>query len=230
MKNMHHSEIVLYLLVLFHGGLGVLLFWINPHYFHEYYVKEDGILGWLGFDALALTAILSFYRLRLWRQRSLTFSLGVLLTGLLFTWGAAEEISYGQRLFNYTPPSFLQRQVVQASVAGAEATWHATAQKFALPQGIWRIGLALVAVLYLFGTPFLYRHARRVKDFADRGGIPIPEPFHGFFFLLLILLTFLIKGPGRQEILEFGGSWICFLLVLYPQNEDIFADQPKLQD
>ena len=109
MKNMHQSEIVLYMLVLFHVGMGVLLFAVNPEYFREYYVIEDGILEWLGFDALLFTGILSFYRLRLWRKRPLTFSVGVLLTGLFFTFGAGEDISYGQRLFKIPTPAFFQQ-------------------------------------------------------------------------------------------------------------------------
>ena len=233
MKNMHHSEIVLYLVALFHLLMGVLLFFVNVDYFHEYYVKEDGILKWLGFDALLFTSILSFYRLRLWRKRPLTFSVGVCLTGLLFAWGAGEEISYGQRLFKISPPAFWQQAYEQGKLHHHHPSFKAAAQnsqKGDIRKVVLKVGLGLLAALYLVGTPFLYRHRRRAKELADRWGIPIPEPFHALFFLLLFLLTLVIHDPRKGELLEFGGSWICFLLVLYPQNEDIFANEPKLQN
>ena len=232
MKNMHQSEIVLYMLVLFHVGMGVLLFAVNPEYFREYYVIEDGILEWLGFDALLFTGILSFYRLRLWRKRPLTFSVGVLLTGLFFTFGAGEEISYGQRLFKIPTPAFFQQYNKQGELNIHNLRFKSAdphKKEFSVNKVVFGLGLGLVAALYLIGSPFLYRHSRRAKEFADRWGIPIPEPFHALFFLILFLLTLLIHDPRKGEILEFGGSWICFLLVLYPQNEDIFADEPPLR-
>lgn len=230
MKNMHRSEIILYLLVLFHVVMGVLLSLVNPTYFEQHYVMEDGLLEWLGFDALLFTGLLSFYRLRLWRKRPLTFSLGVLLTAFVFSFGAGEEISYGQRLFNLTPPAFFQKYNKQGEINIHNLRFKrddATKKEFSVNKVVFGLGLGVFLAFYLIASPFLYRHSRRAKEWADRWGIPIPEPFHALFFLILFLITAMVDSSRRGEILEFGGSWICFLLVLFPQNEHIFTSSPE---
>ena len=231
MKNMHHSEIILYLLVLFHVGLGVLLSFINPDYFTQHYVIEDGILEWLGFDALLLAGIVSFYRLRLWRKRPLTFSVGVLLTALVFTFGAGEEISYGQRLFNFASPAFFKEHNKQGEFNIHNLRFKKADQskkEFSVNKVVFGLGLSIFLAVYLIASPFLYRHSRRAKELADRWGIPIPEPFHALFFLILFGLTAMVDSSRKGEIMEFGGAWIAFLLVLYPQNEDIFTSSPEV--
>ena len=92
-------------LILF--GLGVFLGLVNEDYFHHVYTAEDGLLEWLTVLALGAVAVVlagrlwKYRRSFNWRQRSVLAALVVLAT-----FGAGEEISWGQRLLGIETSEF----------------------------------------------------------------------------------------------------------------------------
>ena len=74
--------------------------YINNDIFVSIIATEDGVIEWLTVVGLALTSIACFRRVILLKsEKSMLFLFMTALLGLVFLFGAGEEISWGQRIF-----------------------------------------------------------------------------------------------------------------------------------
>ena len=102
-------ETALFVFVAFHVLLGLLLAIINLRYFEGNYVVEDGVIEWLSVDALLLSAGLTISRMyRFKLSKGWPFFIGLFVFAALFIFGAGEEISWGQRIFNIESSDFFK--------------------------------------------------------------------------------------------------------------------------
>ncbi|MEI8347359.1 MAG: hypothetical protein WCG27_07825 [Pseudomonadota bacterium] len=225
MRNLHRTEKVIYFIVLFHVLLGMALAWFNLAYFETHYVSEEGIIEWMTFDSLLLIGVLSFYRFNLFKKKKWPFLIVLFITGLFFLICAGEEISWGQRLIGLKSPQyFLTHNSDGATNFHDCLLKHLLGEKrpFRVDDYILWPVIGSVAVFYLLLAPFLYRHSKKIRQFANGLAIPVPKPLHVVAFIILVILSLLIPSAQKMEILKFASGWVLFLLVLYPQNEDNF--------
>ena len=100
-KNMNLVEKISYTAGAVLLLIGFAMSYINHEWFAVVYVVEDGIAEWLTVVALAAGMGVCFWRVAaFWRERSILFLSFTFLYGLVFLFGAGEEISWGQRIFN----------------------------------------------------------------------------------------------------------------------------------
>ncbi len=197
--------------------------------------KEDSPVEWLSFICLSGAAI--FYCLSFKKYKNYFF----LLLGLLMFFGAAEEISWGQRIFGFSTPETVKKLNVQG-----EFTIH-NLEIFASKQfdhvkrtGLYRlleIDLWFKIFIFSFGIilPIATYHLRSVAVFTQKIKLPIPPVSIGIFFLITWLVRGLAfyyiplpeNGYTRQfgmlrfvatETYEFIAALILFIISLYFYN------------
>lgn len=201
-------------------GLGVFLSLANHDYFHDVYTAEDGLLEWLTVFALGSVAVLlagrlwNYRHLLNWRQRAV---LAVLV--VLATFGAGEEISWGQRLLGIDSSEFFLTHNKQQ-----EINLHNLAVgDFSINKDIFSKGILLLFLVYLALIKPLYHASAYARRFLDNWGIPIPKRYQYLGYLLVIIvvegLVNLSSGaPRRGELTEFSVTIVAALNLIYPLN------------
>jgi hypothetical protein len=199
---------------------GVVLSHVNLDFYQGVYTREDGFVEWLTVFGLLAGASTSFYRAKvLAKFRSPWFVLGLVGMGLAFIFGAGEEISWGQRIFNWQVPEFFA-----ANNSQGETNLHnLVVGGTKINKLVFGLLLGITIALYFLVLPILYRKVERIKTLVDKFAVPIPKNTHIAAYLLLFGLSKLIVGHKPGEILEFGGCWIFYLMILEPLNRPIFS-------
>ena len=199
--------------------LGYILFYSNLHSF-EIYVEEDGIVEWLTVVGLMAGCIVCASRfIKLFKTRSWWFLTVTAVLCLLLFMVAGEEISWGQRIFGIKSSSFFIKNNTQH-----EMNFHnLVLDGVKLNKLIFSIGLIVALFIYLGIMPIVYQKSLAVKRFIDRSGVPVARVYQVIAFLLLFILTSLLRHEKNSELMECGAASLFFLIVLFPKNKYIFG-------
>ena len=101
LKSLSATEKIAYAFLLILFGIGIYISNTNLELFDTVYSKEDGFVEYGTALFLFYSSVILFYRLfRLFKLKSITWKIGMIGIALVFLFGAGEEISWGQRLFN----------------------------------------------------------------------------------------------------------------------------------
>lgn len=220
MEKLRSIEKKVYSVVFYLLTIGLLVSYSNKERFEGYFVYEDNTVEWLTFGVLAIMAGICFRRFFAFKnKKSKMFLFGTLFAGLLFTFGAGEEVSWFQRQIGYKSSDFFEKHNSQH-----ETNLHNLVLKNGkkINKIIFGTGLGIIIGLYLLVLPLLYDRNSGVKNWADTWGIPIPKGHHIQAYIAMALIASLIHTPKKGELLEFSGVTVFFLILLYPKNEHIF--------
>ena len=200
-------------------SIGIFLFFTNVARF-EQYVKEDGIAEWLTVAGLLSGSIVCLSRfVKLFRNKNGWFLLVTLGLALFLFFAAGEEISWGQRIFGLETPEYFQEHNAQQ-----ETNLHnLVVSGVKLNKLIFSIFLVGLLGIFLIIVPVLYQKSLSIKKFLDNSGVPIPQLYQVLAFIIVFLLTNLIRHGKNAELLECCGALLFFLIVQYPKNREIFS-------
>lgn len=221
--NLNKIEVFLYTVIFIFIGFGVYFSHTNLYFFDSVYTVEDGLIEWLTVVFLLLGACVCFARVfQLKGKKPTLFLACTALLGLLFIFGAGEEISWGQRIFNVeTPEFFLEHNKQQ------ETNFHnLMIGEFSVNKRIFGLLLGICVVIYVLILPVLYRKSQWVKNLVLSFGLPLPRLVHILLYLLLFIVVSNVPSGKKGELLEFGGTAIFFMIVFFPSNREVFADNP----
>ena len=198
---------------------GIFLFYTNVAQFEEY-VKEDGIVEWLTVVGLLLGSFVCFSRLAvLWKKKNWWFLLVTFGLGLFLFFAAGEEISWGQRIFGLKTPEYFQEHNAQH-----ETNLHnLVVDGVKLNKLIFSILLVGALAIFLLIVPLLYQKNKSVRKFFDKSAVPVPQFYQVLGFVIVFLLTNIIRDGKNAELLECCGALLFFLIVRYPKNREIFS-------
>lgn len=218
--NMKWTEKLGYFFIFAVVITGVVLSHVDLEYYQGVYTREDGFVEWLTVFGLLAGASTCFYRAKvLAKFRSPWFVLGLVGMGCLFIFGAGEEISWGQRIFNWHIPEFFAKNNSQ----GETNLHNLVVGGTKINKLVFGLFLTICVVIYFLILPVLYRKVEKIKELVDKFAVPIPKNTHIVAYLTLFGLSQLIVGHKPGEILEFGGCWIFYLMILEPFNRPIFS-------
>ncbi len=240
--NSSLTEKILLIMIFIIVIIGVILSRVDIEFYNKYYVREDCFTEWLGVLALLSCAFLYFYRSFTIRfSKGKKFLLCLLFAGFIFIFGAGEEISWGQRIFNIKTPEFFMKHNAQQemnlhNLVISSSLWSDDKQdalpnkkpvekkRFKINKIIFGAFLGICVVFYFLILPYLYRKKIKVKNFVNSFGLPIPKVLYIYAYILIFLLS---KLAARRsgELLEFGGCWLILLMLLFPYNKNIFSKQ-----
>jgi len=196
--------------------ISVAMKYLNNDFFVSIIVTEDGIIEWLTVVGLALTSAVCFRRAVLLKdEKSRLFLFMSILLGLVFFFGAGEEISWGQRIFNTQSSEFFQQHNAQ----GETNLHNLVVGGKKINKIIFGVGLQLILLIYLLILVPLYKRKQGLKDFMDRFAVPIAKPYQVISYLAaLILIQVVLDDPKKGELAEFAGSFLFFLNIAFPYN------------
>ena len=188
-------------------------------YFERVFAREDGFIEWLTVLALLVGAMACAVRaVTLARVRSKWFIAMLCLASLVLLFGVGEEISWGQRLLGFATPESIAKHNSQ----GETNLHNLQFGGVKINKLLFGKVLATGVIFYFFGLPFLYDKSADWKRLVDQSAIPIPRLCHSLAYIVLVVLFLLVSSKKRGELLEFGGSGIAMLMLLFPRNSEIY--------
>ena len=220
LKNLSLYEKLALGYVSFFTLLGFVWSYIDHPSFKLYFVIEDGFTEWSTVVFLLIGLYVCVQRVWLLKvQRGRLFIFMTALLALFFLFGAGEEISWGQRIFNVESSEFF----IQNNSQGETNFHNLIVNDTKINKVIFGRGIGILLLLYLLVLIPLYRSKDGVKRFVDKLAIPIAQNYQvAAYIILLILVQGLMASSKKGEMLEFAGSVIFLLNVVYPYNKAIF--------
>ncbi len=199
-------------------GLATLFFgFTNATYFDNVFAQEDGFIEYMTFLFLFLVSITQFSRLRKFKNKSTLWVVSVFFLGLLFFFGAGEEISWGQRIFNIESGDFFKDNNLQN-----ETNLHnLEVGGIKLNKLIFTQLLGVVMGIYLLIIPLLYNKWDWLKRTVNLFAIPVPKLHQIIVFIVTSLIIVVLPNLSRKpEVHELFFACIFFLIFLNPKNKE----------
>jgi lysylphosphatidylglycerol synthetase-like protein (DUF2156 family) len=184
-------------------------------------VTEDGFVEWLTVFSLLGCALMCFIRaIQLKSKRKKMFIFSLLLLGIVFFFGMGEEMSWGQRVFNIESSDFFSVHNTQEEMN----IHNLEVMGVRINKAIFSLFLGVMICFYTFIMPVLYHKFAKFQKLVDKHAIPIPRNYQIVLYTLLMIVVLLINAPEKWELLEMVGSVMFLLMVLNPENLEIYKD------
>ncbi|MDD3722597.1 MAG: hypothetical protein PHW92_08930, partial [Lutibacter sp.] len=180
MKTLTNIDKVAYLFLIVIFGLGIYFANTDLTYFDEVYTVEDGFVeNGSAIFLLSASLLLLFRFFKLFKYKDFFWKVGILAMALVFFFGAGEEISWGQRIFNVESSAFF----LENNAQGETNLHNMVIGETKINKLIFSQLLTVVLIIYLIITPFLYRKFEWVKNLANKFAVPIVQWHHTISFL-----------------------------------------------
>lgn len=219
MKSLTRTEKLGYSFLVLLFSIGIYYANTNLEFFDSSYAQEDGFAEYSTAFMLLSIFLLLFSRLfKLWSVKSATWKFGVFIMGLIFLFGAGEEISWGQRIFNIESSEYFIENNAQKETNLHNMVVDGTK----INKLIFSQILTLVLVIYLIILPVIYRKFDRIKKLADMFAVPVPRWHHTIAFLIATALILTMPSTRKWELYELAFGVIFLLIFLNPLNKYIY--------
>jgi hypothetical protein len=194
---------------------GFALFYSDLSAF-TWYIKEDSLVEWLTVVGLLLGSVVCFKRFfLLFRKKSWWFLTVTFLLGLLLFVAAGEEISWGQRILGIESSEYFKENNAQ----GETNLHNLVINGVKINRLVFSTILSIFLAAYLLLIPILHRRNKKAKEFIDYSGIAVPALYQIIGFVLVFILTSLLRHDKSPELLECGAAFLFFLIIAYPENK-----------
>ncbi len=205
-------------------AFSVVLSQVNPEAFAEQFTVEDGFVEWITSLTLFGTFCFSIHRLvtahRLFDYRGKFI---LLLVAVVCLFGAGEEISWGQRVFDIETPAAMVERNAQKELNLHNLTFEWNGKEVKINRLIFGRGLALALVFYLLVLTPLYHRRQYVRRLVDAWAIPLPQTHHVVAYLTVVaVVELLVDSSKRGEMTEFAGALVFMLNVVFAVNRHIY--------
>ena len=220
MKTLTQTEKIAYSFLLIVFGFGIYFSNTDLTYFDEVYTKEDGAAENGTALFLLFSSILLIYRFfKLYKFKKPLWMVGILGLALIFMFGAGEEISWGQRIFNVESSEYF----LENNAQGETNLHNMVVDGKKVNKIIFSQLLTVVLVIYLIITPLLYRKFEGIKNLANMFAVPIVKWQHTIAFLSCTALITFMPSNRKWELYELAFGVIFFLIFLNPLNKNIYS-------
>jgi hypothetical protein len=220
MKTLTNIDKAAYLFLIVIFGLGIYFANTDLTYFDEVYTVEDGFVeNGSAIFLLSASILLLFRFFKLFKYKDLFWKVGILAMAVVFSFGAGEEISWGQRIFNLESSQYF----IENNAQGETNLHNMVVGETKINKLIFSQVLTFVLVIYLIITPFLYRNFEWIKNLANKFAVPIVQWHHTIAFLIGTGLLLFISSTRKWEIYEFAFSVIFLLIFINPFNKEIYT-------
>ncbi len=187
--------------------------------------REDGFYETAGAIFFLLAAVIFFILSVKTRKPYIYKKVFFILLGCVFLFAFFEEISWGQRIFNLTTPSFLQEINMQKEINFHNLEIFSRAAKDGKGKSFLLLMLSMDRLFAMFWftycclLPLLYKFNSKAKVALDRINIPIVPIFIGVLFFINYLFAKVIEfyiNPilfdSVNEIKESNFAFLFFII------------------
>lgn len=221
-------EKLAYLVIVLLIAIGAYLSHFQETIFRDYYIVEDGPLESGTAVFLFLTGLLMLARaVRLRRMRSRPFIAVTALVAVVLFFGAGEEISWGQRIFDLETPESLARHNKQ----GETNLHNLEIGDVSINKLVFSQLLAAGLVAYLFVLPVLATRKEAINKLVESIGIPLPTKIQILMWIIALALPELLVATSKKpEVRETCASLMIFVTLLAPRNKGIYEKSSQWHD
>jgi hypothetical protein len=221
LSQLHPIEKVVYSLVILMLAIGSYFAFTDPEFYTRVLAKEDGPIEWLTVVGLLLSCAVCLYRVfSLRKEKNVSFLAVWGFLALVCFFGAGEEISWGQRIFNIESSEWFKQNNAQQ-----ETNLHnLIVEGKKVNKIIFSALLGLSLLTYLLVFTFAYRRFAGFKRFCDYMGVPIAH-YHQVvaWFTVAIVAEVLIKDVSRSsELFESAAVFVFLMNISLPYNKPLF--------
>lgn len=218
---LHPVERAVYPLIILVLAIGSYFALTDPEYFTSVLAKEDGPIEWLTVIGLLLSFLVAIGRvITLRKSKNVGFLVVWGFLALVCFFGAGEEISWGQRIFNIESSEWFKQNNAQQ-----ETNLHnLVVEGKKINKIIFSALLGLSLLTYLLVFTFAYRKFAGFKRVCDYLGVPIAH-YHQViaWFTVAIVAEALIKDVSRSsELFESAAVFVFLLNISFPYNRSLF--------
>lgn len=194
----------------------------DPAYFTSHYAAEDGPLEYATALLLLIAGIILVRRaVLLGADKPRRYVWLTCLYALAFVFAAGEEVSWGQRIFNWESGDFFVTHNHQA-----ETNLHnLVVGDYHLASTLFGNLLTPVILMYLLVLPLLFGRLRFVDRFVDALAVPVPSARHAVLGLIATLMMGVITLNRQFELYELAFSVIMVMIFLSPRNAAVWSLQ-----
>lgn len=186
------------------------------------FAVEDGPIEYGTALSLFMASLVLFWRAsRLGRTARIGAALLVGFYGVVFIFGAGEEISWGQRIFGWDTTGYFLEHNRQM-----ETNLHNLAfGEEQLAKTLFGSVLTTVLLLYLIVLPLLYPRVRWIATISDALMVPVPGLRHTVIALAASILIAIVDLPRKWEAYEFIFGLLSLSIFISPANAHKFHTQ-----
>lgn len=219
MKTLTLTDKVTYLILTVIFAFGIYFSNTDVAYFAEVYTKEDGLVEYGTAFFLCCSSLLLAWRLiKLFKFKKPLWIVGIVGMILVFIFGAGEEISWGQRIFEVESSEYF----LQNNAQGETNLHNMVVDGKKINKIVFSQLLTVILIIYLIITPFLYRKFEFIKSLATTFAVPIVKWHQTIAFLLSTVLVAIMPSEKKWELYELAFSVIFLLIFLNPLNKTIY--------
>jgi len=220
--KLNKVEIIGYVIVLAVLIVGMILSFSDPEYFEQNFAVEDGLIEYLTALMLLLGSLLSFKRLFNKRlSRNFYWLITTSMIAIAFLFGAGEEISWGQRIFEVETNEFFNEYNAQQEIN----LHNLVVGETKINKLIFGQLLTIFLIIYLIVVPVLFRKYKTFNNLIKKFGVPVAKTHHAVVFIIATIIILIMDSSKKWEIYEFSFGVIFFLLLLYPYNQKIYESK-----
>ena len=194
--------------------VGVAIGFINTNYFTQRFAEEDGFVENLTAIGLFVAAVIVI--IKLWRARGesgfRTFC--HVLFALMLIFGAGEEISWGQRIFNIESSEFF----LEHNAQGETNLHNMVIGDTKINKLIFGQIFTVMLFLYFWALPFIYTKFSAMQGMVDKFGVPVPHLYQSVVFTFAYMLTMIIPSGRKWELGEMCLAFVLVAIVLNSFN------------
>ncbi len=220
-NQMHKIEKIAYPFIALYVLFGAIVALISPETFTKVLAREDGIYEWLTVLALSMSFVMCVHRVVVLRKDKNAAFIGVwCFLAVVCFFGAGEEISWGQRIFNVESSEWFKQNNAQS-----ETNLHnLVVEGKKVNKIIFSLVLGIALITYLFAFTALYRRSEKFKQFCDYMGVPIAHWHQVLAWVTVaIIVEGVIKHVSRSsELFESAVAFVFFINIYVPFNKKLF--------
>ncbi|WP_099092382.1 hypothetical protein [Lutibacter profundi] len=218
-KTLTKTDYLGYAFLIIAFAIGIYYASTNITYFDTVYSKEDGFIENSQFIFIFFSSVLLFYRFfKLFKHKNIYWKIGVLGMALVFLFGAGEEISWGQRIFNIQSSEYF----IENNAQGETNLHNMVVEGKKINKIIFSQLLTIILIIYILILPVLYRKFKSIQKLINLFAIPIVKWHHTIAFLASTGLIFFVNSDRKWELYELAFGVIFFLIFLNPLNKQIY--------
>jgi len=170
---------------------------VDIDYFDNQLSAEDRFVEYATAIALLTAAAIQAGKVVLGNFRFPMY-LGATLTALLLLFGAGEEVSWGQRIFNWESTEFFVERNAQE-----ETNLHnLMIGDVKINKLIFGQLLTVALICYYLLMPFFRTSIQLLDRLMLRSGVPFPSLGHSAFFIASYAIVFFIPSERKWEVAE----------------------------
>lgn len=229
MNNKKLERYIIIASILFQFPLLFCGLWLsvhNPDALH-WLIQEDTFVEWLQFFLFFSSGIFLLFYLYIMhlnqeiKIRSLRF-LGTLGFACLFLFGALEEISWGQRIFQIQTPEV----IAEPNLQGEMTLHNMEVGGVNINKLVFGKLLAVFIITHNVILPIWARFKPRIRTSIEQLGLFLPPLSLSAVYVAAAILTQIIDYPRRDEFLEYTGAIHYFTAVIMTYGLGIQFERP----